>query len=74
MIEELDRVALTRALPDHGLIAGDIGAVVGVHQGGKGYTLEFVSFDGKTIAIVTLNADDVRPLADREIAHARAVA
>ncbi|MGQ0671308.1 MAG: DUF4926 domain-containing protein [Hyphomicrobium sp.] len=74
MIEELDRVALTRAVPEHGLIAGDIGAVVGVHQDGKGFTLEFLSFDGKTIAIVTLDAGGVRPLADREIAHARAVA
>jgi uncharacterized membrane protein len=71
MIEELDRVALTRALPEHGLIAGDIGAVVGVHQGGKGYTLEFVAFDGKTIAIVTLDADGVRPLRAREIPHVR---
>ena len=74
MIEELDRVALTRNLPEHNLIAGDIGAVVGVHQGGKGYTLEFMSLDGTTIAIVTLDAKDVRPLREREIAHARAVA
>ena len=74
MIEELDRVALTRNLAEHGLIAGDIGAVVGVHQGGKGYTLEFMSLDGTTIAIVTLDAKDVRPLREREIAHARQVA
>ena len=74
MIEELDRVALTRNLPEHGLIAGDIGAVVGVHQDGKGYTLEFMSLDGTTIAIVTLDAEGVRPLSKREIAHARQVA
>jgi Domain of unknown function (DUF4926) len=74
MIEELDRVALTRNLPEHGLIAGDIGAVVGVHQEGRGYTLEFMSLDGNTIAIVTLDAKDVRTIGAREIAHARAVA
>lgn len=74
MIEELDRVAPTRALPEHGLIAGDIGAVVGVHQGGKGFTIEFVSFDGKTIAIATLGAGAVRPLRPREIPHVRELA
>jgi uncharacterized membrane protein len=74
MIEELDRVALTRSVPEHGLIAGDIGAVVGVHEGGKGYTLEFVAFDGKTIAIVTLDADSVRALRSREIPHVRELA
>ena len=74
MIEELDRVALTRNLPEHGLIAGDIGAVVGVHQDGKGYTLEFMALDGTTLAIVTLDAEGVRPLREREVAHARQVA
>ena len=71
MIQELDRVALTRALPEHGLVAGDIGAVVGVHQDGKGFTVEFMSLGGETIAIVTLRAEAVRPLRRREIANAR---
>lgn len=31
MIQELDRVALTRDVPEYGLVAGDIGAVVAVH-------------------------------------------
>ena len=29
---------------------------------------------GETIGVVTLEAEDVRPTTDREIAHARAVA
>ena len=74
MIRELDRVALTRALPEHGLVAGDIGAVVGVHQDGKGFTVEFMSLGGETIAIVTLRAEAVRPLRRREIANARELA
>lgn len=71
MIQELDRVALTRDLPEHGLMTGDIGAVVGVHAGGKGFTVEFLSLGGETVAIVTLRADAVRPLRKREIANAR---
>ena len=74
MIRELDRVALTRALPEQGLVAGDIGAVVGVHQDGKGFTVEFMSLGGETIAIVTLRAEAVRPLRRREIANARELA
>ena len=74
MIEELDRVALTRSLTGYDLVAGDIGAVVAVHQGGKGYTVEFMSLDGKTIAVVTVDSEAVRALHSREIAHVRAMA
>ena len=74
MIEELDRVALTRDLVEHGLVAGDIGTVVAVHQDGAGYTLEFISLDGTSIAVVTLAAADVRASRPREVAHVRAMA
>ena len=72
-IHEHDRVALTRDLPEHRLAAGDIGAVVGVHQGGQGYTVEFMSLGGETLAIVTLRAAAVRPLGARQIANAREI-
>lgn len=71
---ELDLVVLTQELPGEGLRAGDIGTVVLVHQGGAGYEVEFSALGGGTIAVVTLAADDVRPVGDREIAHARHVA
>lgn len=74
MIEELERVALTRALNEHGLEPGDVGTVVHVHAGGKGYIVEFVSLTGETLAIATVRAEDVRPLRPREITHARAIA
>ena len=31
-----------------------------VHEGGKGYEVEFTTLDGETIAVVTLNAKQVR--------------
>ena len=74
MIEELEVVALTRRVPEHGLEAGDVGAVVMVCGNGEGYMVEFATFKGKTIAIVTLDADAVRPIREREIAHVRQVA
>jgi hypothetical protein len=71
MIEELDDVVLTRDLAEHGLGAGDIGTVVLVHRGHRGYEVEFTALDGETIAVVTLMADQVRPARAGEIAHVR---
>jgi hypothetical protein len=74
MIQELDRVVLIDDLPEYGLVSGDVGTVVLVHRGGEGFEVEFVALDGYTIAIVTLLANQVRPVAQDEIAHARTVA
>ncbi len=74
MIKELDSVVLTTDLPEHGLAKGDIGTVVLVHEGGKGCTVEFMTLTGKTIAVVTLLANQVRQTARDEIAHARPMA
>lgn len=71
MIEELEDVILTSDLPKYGLTRGDIGTVVLVHKRGKGYEVEFTMLDGESIAIVTLEADQVRPSKPREIAHVR---
>ncbi len=71
---ELESVVLTTDLAEHGLSAGDIGTVVLVHEGGKGYTVEFMTLGGKTIAVVTLLAHQIRAIAKDEIAHARQVA
>lgn len=74
MIKELDRVVLTKDLPSEHLVAGDIGTVVLVHDGGAGYEVEFMTLDGETLAVVTIEADSVRAIAPREIAHVREVA
>jgi hypothetical protein len=71
MIEELDLAALEIDLPAHGLVAGDIGTVVMVHGRGAGYEVEFMTSDGETIAVLSLEADKVRPLAGHEVLHAR---
>lgn len=74
MIQELDRVVLCRHLDPLGLEAGDVGTVVLVHEGGRGFEVEFVTLDGETFAVATVSAEDVRPIDRNEIAHARAVA
>ena len=74
MIKELDPVVLTESLPEHGLQAGDVGWIVMVHVEGAGYEVEFVTLAGETVAVATVPARSVRPVARKEIAHARMVA
>jgi hypothetical protein len=72
MTEELEQVVLTVVLPEHCLKAGDVGTVVLVH-GQRGYEVEFVSLDGATVAVVSLESGQVRRAAPRENPHARPV-
>lgn len=71
MIKEHDRVVLTTALPAAGLEPGDVGAVVHVYRDGEAYEVEFVTLDGHTAAVMTLEASQIRPVSGREITHAR---
>jgi hypothetical protein len=73
MIDELDLVVLKRDLPEVWLARGDVGTVLLVHQQGAGYEVEFTTLSGDTVAIVTLDASEVRPVEAREMVHARAV-
>jgi hypothetical protein len=73
MIPELERVALTNDLPEHGLKAGDIGMVVHAYSGHKGYEVEFVTVNGELIALVSVYPSQIRQLAPDEIASARQV-
>ena len=73
MIQELERVVLTAPLPDYSLEPGDVGTVVLIHQGGKGYEVEFVALEGDTIAIVSVYASQIRPIELTEIAQTRVI-
>jgi hypothetical protein len=70
-IEELDAVALTCDLPEQGLVRGDVGTAVLVHGEGAAFEVEFVGYDGRTVALLTLERAQVRPLDAHDIPHAR---
>jgi hypothetical protein len=74
MIKEHDCIVLTEDLAEEGLKAGDIGTVVHVHAGGTGYEVEFMTLAGETVAVTTLLANQVRPIARSDIAHVRELA
>lgn len=71
MIKELDTVVLAKDIKEHQLTRGDVGAVVHVYEGGKAFEVEFVTGVGKTIAVVTLQAGDIRPMQRADILHVR---
>ena len=72
MIAETDIVVLTVDLPAYGLKAGDLGTIVMVH-GHMGYEVEFMTLTGETLAVVSVDAAQVRPSSHREVAHARPI-
>lgn len=74
MIKEHERVVLKRPIPGEVLEAGDVGTVVHVYKDRLAYEVEFTMLDGKTAAVVTVEAAEVRPVGKREITHARTLA
>jgi len=69
---ELDTVVLMRDLPESGLRAGDLGAVVHIHDP-DGLEVEFVTAAGRTEALVALSSADVRPIAETDLVSVRSL-
>lgn len=58
---EYEQAVLTIDIPEKNLKAGDVGTVVNVYDDGAGYSLEFFTAAGKTVAVATVTADSVQP-------------
>lgn len=71
MIKEHERVVLTVPVLAEGLESGDVGTIIHIYENGLAYEVEFTTLTGKTAAVVTLEATQVRPVGTREITHAR---
>ena len=67
MITEHSLVVLDSDPTDDKLTRGDVGTVVHVYRDGKGYEVEFVDDGGQTVALVTVGANDVRPIKAGEL-------
>jgi hypothetical protein len=71
MIKEHDRVVLTKPVYAEGLEEGDVGTVVHVYKDGEAFEVEFLTLDGRTAAVATLESSYVRPITARDITHTR---
>lgn len=67
----LDTVVLNHDIPQHGLRAGDLGAIVEIYAD-EALEVEFVRPSGETQALVILKSTDVRPVAKTDILSVRA--
>lgn len=74
MVAEHERIVLTKDLPQDDLKAGDVGTVVFVHAHGAAYEVEFLTLDGVTVAVATVEANQLRPVGHADITHASSLA
>ena len=71
MFQEHAQVVLASPLPALGLEPGDVGVIVHVHAHGTAYEVEFMSLDGHTIAVQTLQAGQLRAVSASAVPHER---
>ena len=71
MIKEYAEIVLMIDKPAKGLIKGDVGVVVEIYGKNEGYEVEFMTKEGKTVAVITLDANEIRPIGKRDILHVR---
>lgn len=71
MYQEHDQVVLACPLPALGLEPGDVGVVVHVHAAATACVVEFMSLDGRTIGLETLQASQIRPVSASSVPHER---
>jgi len=73
MFKLLDTVVLMHDVPHAGLRQGDLGAIVEVHAP-NAFEFEFVAASGRTQALVSLTADDLRHVDDHDLISVRSLA
>ncbi|MCX7000377.1 MAG: DUF4926 domain-containing protein [Candidatus Sumerlaeota bacterium] len=71
MIKEHERVVLLKDLSEVGLKKNDVGTVIHIHKGDKAFEVEFMTLEGGTVAIATLQSSDIRPVTKMDITHTR---
>lgn len=70
MFKVLGTVVLTRDVKSTGLQSGDLGAIVEVYSPDS-FEVEFVAASGRTQALMTLGAQDIRHVGDLDLVTVR---
>lgn len=71
MTKEHSQVVLKKPLPNLGLEPGDLGVVVNTYANGAAYEVEFLTMDGHTIGVATIDAVDLGPPSGNAVVHER---
>lgn len=71
-LQLLDTVIASVNLPDHQVLAGDLGTIVEVYtEPEMAFEVEFVNPDGTTRALLTLSPNQVRRLSESDVLTTR---
>ena len=71
MIELFKEAVLSVDLPESGLGERDVDVVVEVYDNHKGYEVEFMTKEDRTISVETLMAEQVRAIGGKDMLHVR---
>jgi len=71
MIKDLERVALTEAVPAAGLERGGVGTIVHANRDSEAFEVEFTALGGHAAAVVMADVSPLRPVGGHETTHAR---
>ena len=71
MLKKHSQVVLKKPLPNLGLEPSDVGVVVHIYSQGVAYEVEFLTMDGHTIGLETVDAGDLRPAIGNAVVHER---
>ncbi len=71
MYKELDTIVLTHDIDEFELKQGDVGTIVHCYKDNKAFEIEFITADGRTVALLTLEPEEIRSLKNREVLHVR---
>lgn len=74
MLKEHSRVVLTEDIAPEGLKSGDVGTIVHIYPGGKAFEVEFFSLSGQTVAVATVELNQLRQVTSTDVTHARPIA
>lgn len=75
MFANFSRVILLKDFPETNLQAGDMGTVVECHEATpdypEGFEVEFFAGNGDSIAVLSVEASDLRSVTRQDIMHVR---
>lgn len=70
-IKLYSEIVLLNDKPSVGLLKGDVGIVIEIYGNHNGYEVEFMTKEGKTVAVETLEPSEIRPISTRDMLHIR---
>ena len=70
-IKLYSEIVLMNDKPSVGLLKGDVGVVVEIYGNHDGYEVEFMTKEGRTVAVETLEPFEIRTISTRDMLHIR---